>query len=254
MLFIKQIKLISSLQKKKYRDQNQLFIAEGDKLVMDLLHANTEAAFLIHTKEWKNLSSLLNHFKIEKRIEVDANQIKKLSSLKTPSPIIGVFRMPQFEIKDEVIRNSLSLLLDDIQDPGNLGTIIRIADWFGIQHIFCSNNTVDLYNPKVIQATMGAISRVKISYTPLLDLIQKYQNNDFSVYGTFLEGENIYQSKLQHKGFIIMGNEGKGISPDLQELVSKKLFIPNYPIDQATSESLNVSVACSIICSEFRRR
>ncbi|WP_209319845.1 TrmH family RNA methyltransferase [Ancylomarina longa] len=254
MLSNKQIKLISSLQKKKYRDQHQLFIAEGDKLVMDLLHAKTEAAYLIYTKDWRNLSNPLKKYKIEKRIEVESNQLKKISNLKNPSPILGVFHIPKFKIQDDIIQNSLSLLIDDIQDPGNLGTIIRIADWFGIQNVFCSPNTVDLFNPKVIQATMGAISRIKISYTPLGDLIKKHQKENFPIYGTFLEGEIIYKSDLRNKGFIIMGNEGKGISPELQQLVSKKLFIPNYPANQATSESLNVSVACSIICSEFRRR
>jgi len=144
--------------------------------------------------------------------------------------------------------------LDDIQDPGNLGTIIRIADWFGVKHIFCSKNTVDLYNPKVIQATMGALARVKVIYTELPLLVKKYVSPDFPVYGTFLEGETIYNSELSTKGFIIMGNEGKGISSELKPLVNKKLFIPNFPSDQPTSESLNVSVACSIVCSEFRRR
>jgi len=147
----------------------------------------------------------------------------------------------------------LSIVLDDVRDPGNLGTIIRVADWFGIKHIFCSPDTVDLYNSKVIQATMGAISSVKLCYTPLKKLILNYKSEDFPIYGTFLEGDVIYNCELAKKGFIIMGNEGKGVSPEIQEMVSNKLYIPDFPSGQAASESLNVSVATSIICSEFRR-
>ena len=231
MLSKNQIKLITSLQKKKFRDQHKLFMAEGDKLVMDLLHANTTAAFLIYTSDWKNSETTKHLTQIETRIETEFNLIKKISSLKTPASVVGVFRIPKNEIKEDSVRQSLSLVLDDVQDPGNMGTIIRIADWFGIEHIFCSPNTVDLYNPKVIQATMGAISRVKVSYTPLQELITKYQQEDFPVYGTFLEGEIIYKSKLQNKGFIIMGNEGKGISDEIKDLISHKLFIPNFPTD-----------------------
>nr|WP_249414464.1 RNA methyltransferase [Marinifilum caeruleilacunae] len=248
-----QIKLISSLQKKKFRDTHQLFVAEGDKLVMDLLSSGVKAAFLIYTKEWQNQFTLGDQYEIENKIESELSQIKKISSLKTPSQVVGVFRIPEHEIDKQEIENSLSIVLDDVQDPGNLGTIIRIADWFGIKHIFCSQNTVDLYNPKVIQASMGAIARIKLSYTSLDALFSEYQKPGFPVYGTFLEGETIYNSKLSNKGFIVMGNEGKGISDSIKEMVSHKLFIPNFPADQDTSESLNVSVATAIICSEFRR-
>jgi TrmH family RNA methyltransferase len=248
-----QIKLISSLQKKKYRDSHQLFVAEGDKLVMDLLSSGLKAAYLIFTAGWQNQYTIEAYSNIENKIESDINQIKKISNLKTPSQVVGVFRMPKIDIDQKEVANSLSIVLDDVQDPGNLGTIIRIADWFGIKHIFCSPNTADLYNPKVIQATMGAIARIKLSYTPLKQLLTNYKNSDFPFYGTFLEGETIYNTKLSNKGFIIMGNEGKGISNEIKEMVSHKLFIPNFPADQETSESLNVSVATAIICSEFRR-
>nr|WP_320120587.1 RNA methyltransferase [uncultured Marinifilum sp.] len=253
MLSKNQIKLISSLQKKKYRDQHQLFIAEGDKLVTDLLQSGTKAAYLIYSSDWKNKYTTAHLNTIESRIETDNSQLKKVSALKNPASVLGVFKIPKFEINPKLVSNSLSIVLDDIQDPGNLGTIIRIADWFGIKHIFCSPNTVDLYNPKVIQATMGAISRIKLIYTPLEILINEYKNDNFPIYGTFLEGETIYKSNLKTKGFIIMGNEGKGISENIKKHVSNKLFIPNFPIGESTSESLNVSVACSIICSEFRR-
>lgn len=254
MLSKNQIKLITSLQKKKYRDQHRLFIAEGNKLVLDLIQAKAMAEFLIHTKDWELENSIKNNKNVVMQIETDASQMKKISSLSTPSSVLGVFRMPILEENEGKVSTELSLLLDDIQDPGNLGTIIRIADWFGIEQIFCSPNTVDLYNPKVIQATMGAITRINVIYTPLKELICKYQNDDFRVYGTFLEGEIIYNCDLKNKGFIIMGNEGKGISKEIQNLVSNKLFIPNYPLNRAGSESLNVSVATSIICSEFRRQ
>ncbi len=253
MLSKNQIKLISSLQKKKYRDQHQLLVAEGYKLISDLLDSNLESKYIIHTKQAK-VSDLLKHNNELELIECDASDLKKISSLKTPSDLIGVFEIPNSDINNSDISHSLSILLDDVQDPGNLGTIIRIADWFGIQHVFCSKNTVDLYNPKVIQATMGALARVKVIYTDLPEIVKEYVSPDFPVYGTFLEGETIYKSELDTQGFIIMGNEGKGISSELKPLVSKKLFIPNFPSDQATSESLNVSVACSIVCSEFRRR
>jgi TrmH family RNA methyltransferase len=249
-----QIKLITSLQQKKFRDQHQLFVAEGNKLISDLIAAKTEIEYLIYTKEWKIKNTIGNHVKMNNRIETDANQIKKISSLKTPSSVLAVFKMPKRVVSEASIQNSLSILLDDVQDPGNLGTIIRIADWFGIKHIFCSHNTVDLYNPKVIQATMGAISSVNVTYSNLEEIILKYKKPDFPIYGTFLEGEIIYKCKLQKKGFIIMGNEGKGVSENIQNLVSNKLYIPDFPCGEAASESLNVSVATSIICSEFRRQ
>ncbi len=250
MLSKNQIKLIASLQKKKFRDQHQLFVAEGEKLVTDLFHAGMQATFLIHTPEWNCECS---HFNFDTEIIDSIAQIKKISSLKTPSQVVAVFKIKPPVIPDSTIKNSLSLLLDDIQDPGNLGTIIRIADWFGIKQIFCSPNTVDVYNPKVIQATMGAIARVNVVYTPLLPLIKTYHHADFPIYGTFLNGENIYQSQLQNKGFIVMGNEGKGVSDAISQTVSHRLFIPNYPPDKATSESLNVAVATAVICAEFRR-
>ncbi len=251
MLSKNQIKLIVSLQKKKFRDQHQLFVAEGEKLVVDLLNAGMHAAFLIHTPQWENSATTKN---IELEIIDSPAQIKKISSLKTPPQVVAVFKIPDMRISPEAIKNSLSLLLDDIQDPGNMGTIIRIADWFGISQIFCSPNTVDVFNPKVIQATMGAIARVNIIYTPLSSLIEDYKDADFPVYGTFLDGENIYQSQLQNKGFIVMGNEGKGVSNAIAEQVSNRLFIPNYPAEQTTSESLNVAVATAVVCAEFRRR
>lgn len=254
MLTKNQIKEIASLAKKKFRDRLNLFPAEGSKLVSELLEAGMEASSLVYTSWWDHPMKEKYIEMANQSIQTDENQIKKISNLKTPPPVVGIFRIPNNTIDEQQVSKNLSLVLDDVQDPGNLGTIIRIADWFGIENIFCSPNTVDLFNPKVIQATMGALSRVKVHYTPLTELIEKFQCEDFPVYGTFLEGEIIYKTSLSSQGFIIMGNEGQGISPELKELINKKLFIPNYPLGSSTSESLNVSVATSIICSEFRRR
>ena len=178
--------------------------------------------------------------------------MKKASQLKTAPQIIGVFYQPKYDIEEIDLNEKLHLVLDGIQDPGNMGTIVRLADWFGIEHIFCSSDTADIYNSKTVQATMGAIARVKVHYVDLADFFKN--NNNLPVFGTFLEGENIYQADLPKNGFIVMGNEGKGISFNVQKLITNKLFIPNYPADMSTSESLNVAVATAIVCSEFRRR
>jgi len=146
----------------------------------------------------------------------------------------------------------LCLALDEVQDPGNLGTIIRIADWFGIEHIFCSQGTADVYNPKVVQATMGALARVHVHYVNLSELIDSLP--DIPVYGTFLDGTNIYEQELSQTGIIVMGNEGNGISPEVRKVINRRLYIPNYPANRPTSESLNVAVATAITCAEFRRR
>ena len=148
---------------------------------------------------------------------------------------------------------SLCLALDGIQDPGNLGTIIRLADWFGIEHIYCSSNTVDAYSPKVVQASMGGLARVNLYYGSLTDLISSL-DNDVPVYGTFLNGENIYRQSLSQHGLIIMGNEGNGVSPEVEAFITRRLYIPNYPMERETSESLNVAVATAIVCAEFRRQ
>lgn len=242
------IKYIRSLNEKKYRLEHGTFVAEGKKLVFDLLQ----------TCRCQLLAALpealpeTTYSSAEEIVEATPDELKKASQLKTAPQIIGVFYQPKYDFEKIQLENNIHLVLDGIQDPGNLGTIVRIADWFGIEHIFCSLDTADIYNPKTVQATMGAIARVKVHYTDLSNFLKK--NNELPVFGTFLEGENIYKSELTKSAFIVMGNEGKGISPDIQQLVTNKLFIPNYPPDAQTSESLNVSVAAAIVCSEFRRR
>ena len=187
----------------------------------------------------------------EEIFECTQEEIKGCSLQPSSREVLIVFNIKNNTLNLADINSTLSIALDSIQDPGNLGTIIRVADWFGIHHIICSADTVDVFNPKVIQSTMGSLARVNVYYTNLAEIISEI---DAPVYGTFLEGDDIYQTKLEKRGIIIMGNEGKGISKEMEALVSHKLFIPSFPIDSHTAESLNVAMATGIICSEFRRR
>lgn len=241
------IKYIKSLDQKKNRKEEKLFVAEGPKLVGDLL-PYFRCRLLVATAEWLDQQQPIQADEI---VTATQEELSKASFLKTPQQVLALFEQSDYPVEYEVVNHSLCLALDDIQDPGNLGTIIRLADWFGIEHLFCSPNTVDVYSPKVIQATMGGIARVKVHYTPLCDLIK---SADTPVYGTFLDGENIYSEALSQNGLIVMGNEGNGISKEIERLISRKLYIPNYPLNRETSESLNVAVATAVVCAEFRRQ
>ena len=247
MLSKNKIKYIRSLELKKNRKEEQVFIAENGKLVEDLL-GHFACKILVATHEWFQAHPKA---KADEMIEVSEDELSRVSMLKTPQEVLSVFQQPSYEFCPEVIKESLCLALDDVQDPGNLGTIIRVADWFGIEHIFCSQGTVDVYNPKTIQATMGALARVKLHYCHLPSLIASL---DVPVYGTFLDGVDMYQENLTNHGLIVMGNEGNGIGDEVGLLVNKRLYIPNYPPQRETSESLNVAMATGIICAEFRRR
>lgn len=242
------VKYIHSLELKKKRKEENAFIAEGPKLMEELL-GTFPCLLLIATQDWLIENA---HIQADEIIEVTHEELSKASFLKHPQQVLAIFQQPQYATNVQVIKESLCLALDDVQDPGNLGTIIRLADWFGIEHVFCSLNTADIYNPKTVQATMGAIARVKVHYTPLYRLIEKLQ--DCPVYGTFLDGKNIYTETLSAHGLIVMGNEGNGISPDIAGLINRKLYIPNYPSERETSESLNVAIATAIACAEFRRQ
>ena len=248
MLSKNKIKYIHSLELKKNRKKEGVFVAEGHKLVGDLL-PHFHCRLILATTTW-----LEEHpdIQADEIIEITPEELVKASLLKTPQEVLAIFEQPQYDYTTDVIKNSLCLALDDIQDPGNLGTIIRLADWFGIEHIFCSQGTVDVYNSKVIQATMGALARVKVHYCNLPDLISSLR--DVPVYGTFLDGENIYNKPLSENGLIIMGNEGNGVSKEVSQLINNKLYIPNYPSGRTTSESLNVAIATAVVCAEFRRR
>lgn len=247
MLSKPKIKYIRSLELKKYRNEYHAFVAEGNKLVADML-PYFECELLVAKPAWMATQGDLNS---EELVVADDEDIKKASFLKTPQDVLAVFKLPQMNIEEANADNQLVLALDGIQDPGNLGTIVRMADWFGIKHIVCSTDTVDVFNPKTVQATMGALARVKIHYTSLECYLKK---QTASLYGTFLDGDNIYDRPLTGNGVIIMGNEGNGIRPEIEKIITEKLYIPNYPQNEKTSESLNVAIATAIICAEFRRR
>ena len=239
------IKFIRSLQTKKHRQLENLFVAEGTKLVDELL-ASANAVTLVATRSWLDGNPQARAGDI---FCVSEEELSRISFLQHPQQVLGVFQ--QMEPASVVPADGLSLALDGIQDPGNLGTILRIADWFGIGTVFCSEDTVDVYNPKVVQATMGSIARVKVAYGNLETLLAALPPT-FPVYGTVLDGENIYEQSLQPQGLIVMGNEGKGISPAVKARITHRLFIPSYAAN--TAESLNVAIATAVTCAEFRRR
>lgn len=241
------LKYIRSLKDKKFRSEYNTFVAEGNKLVSDLL-PYMKCQLLVGTEAFL---STLHTLDVEEVIEAEQHQLDQVSFLKNPQQALAVFY--QIETDAEIdFSDQLLLALDGIQDPGNLGTIIRLADWYGIRHIFCSVDTADVYNPKVVQATMGALARVNIHYVDLAEFLEKH--NNIPVYGTLLDGQNMYEQEITRNGIIVMGNEGNGIRPEIECLITKKLYIPNYPVGNPTSESLNVAIATAIICAEFRRR
>lgn len=246
-------KFILSLNRKKIREQNGVFVAEGHKLVSDLLTSSLKANTLIASDEWLHTNTSITTT-AQEIISATEEELKKVSTLKSPPQVIGIFEQKTEHYTLDSIATELCLFLDEVQDPGNLGTIVRLADWFGIRHVFCSVTCADIYNPKTIQSTMGAISRVAIHYVEPDEFLSAYKKLNLPVYGTFLDGDNIYQQKLNHHGLIVMGNEGKGISSQVEQYVNKRLFIPSFPADIPTSESLNVSVATAITCAEFRRQ
>ena len=252
MLSKAKIKLIQSLEQKKKRREEKLFVAEGPKVVGDLLPYFT-CQLIVATDTWLAKNP---NIKAREIIEVTSEELRKASFLKAPQEVLALFALPTDTTDPNVSSRELCLALDDVQDPGNLGTIIRLADWFGIKHVYCSIGTTDAFSPKTVQASMGAVARVSVHYVNLADFLLAVKAAYPSVpfYGTFLDGNNIYHEQLSTNGIIIMGNEGNGISSTIAQMVTHKLFIPNYPEGCTTSESLNVSVATAIICSEFRRR
>jgi TrmH family RNA methyltransferase len=249
MISKNKIKYIHSLEQKKGRKAEQAFVAEGPKIVGELLNV-CSPKLIIATRSWLEVHPLA-HSSVE-IIEVDEEELRKVSFLLHPQEVLAVFPLLSGS-KPSPDTQKLMLALDGIQDPGNLGTIIRIADWFGIEQMICSTDTADVYNPKVVQATMGSIARVNITYTDLCPFIDALPT-DYPVYGTLLDGGNIYQQALTPYGLLVMGNEGNGISPEIRAKVNHRLLIPNYPSGRATVESLNVAIATAIACAEFRRR
>ncbi len=245
------IKFINSLRIKKFRNQERTFIAEGEKLVDELVNSTLEVSAIYHTSSFTPLV----YKKEVEAYQISDDEMKKISGLSNPSPVLSLVRIPELNLKNIDFKNSLTLALDDIQDPGNLGTIIRLADWFGIDSIICSNETVDAFSPKVIQSCMGAISRVNVIYNNLEDILKDLRyNHKLPVYGTFMQGDDIYSIDLEPKGVIVMGNEGNGISPKIERILSQKIHIPSFANNRTAVESLNVAMATAIVCSEFRRR
>ncbi len=240
MISKNQIKWITSLHLKKYRLENKLFIAEGVKVIQELLQSNFVLEHLFAIDE------IFNSFSVLSKTLVTESEMKKITALSSASSCLAIFQIPE---EKKITENGLIVALDDIRDPGNLGTIIRLCDWFGIEQVVCSKETVDVFNPKVIQATMGSISRVNIHY---LDLEKFISNSDLPVFGTFMDGTTIYTEDLPTSGIIVFGNEANGISSKVEKMVTHKIAIPRFGKLQKT-ESLNVATATAIILSEFRR-
>jgi len=253
MLSKNKIKLIQSLNRKKDRDELGLFLVEGNKMVEEALRSDYQTETLVCTSEFAESVSEIQ-FSANEIIETDKESIQKASLLRNPQEALAVVRQPDQGKPALNPETDLYLALDFIQDPGNLGTIIRIADWFGINTIICSENTVDFFNPKVVQASMGAIFRVKCWYTNLDNFLDEISAQKIPVYGTFMKGDNIYKEPLSKNGIIVLGNEGNGISEPVSQLITNRLTIPSFSSNASKSESLNVAIAASICCSEFRRR
>ena len=247
MISRSQVKYINSLKIAKFREKHRTFIAEGPKLVGELLRSRLIIEIIIAIPAWLNE----NQTQIDgiKSSEISPDELGKISSLKTPNQVLAVVRMPEYNLDAGKLKQGLSLALHDIRDPGNMGTIIRSADWFGIEHILCSRECVDIYNPKVVQASMGSIARVKVFYKDLSAFFSLH--SDLTVYGAFMEGKSIYKETLSENAIILIGNESHGIPDDLEAFVNFRLGIP--PVGGLT-ESLNAGVAASIILSEFRRQ
>ena len=241
-----EIQFVRSLADKRTRDAEHLFVAEGFKLVDEIRNSELRIRNIYTTRD--DISGL-DVVRIEKR------EMERISQLNTASDILAVVEQPRYSLKLNDLRSKLTLALDGVQNPGNMGTIIRLADWFGVENIICSRECADLYNPKVVQATMGALLRVKVHYVDNLSaLLNEARTSGLAIYGTLLDGNNIYHEKLTSEGIIVMGNEGRGLSDECRNTLSHKLFIPPYPADAPTSESLNVAMATGIILAEFRRK
>ena len=235
-----QLKLITSLSQKKYRQKHNLFIAEGVKVVREILNSSFEVVQVFATDDFSISVS------DEKIVRISETDLKKISSLKTPNNVLGLFKIPE---KKVIYQNGLIVALDDINDPGNLGTIIRLCDWFGVSQIICSEKTVDCFNQKVVQASMGSLTRVNIEYLNLLEFLK---NTNLPTFIADMNGENVYKSALPKEAILIMGNEANGISKEIKGIAKKTISIPQFGDSQKT-ESLNVATATAILLSEFRR-
>ena len=244
-------KIVQNLEKKKFREKYNLYKVEGDKLVQELLLSDMKIDTLVASPSW--IANNQQHVKSYNVIEVNEIEMGRVSNFKSLPEVIALSEIPVKGYNPDEIENSLSVILNGIQDPGNIGTILRVCDWFGIRNIFCDHDCANIFNPKSVQASMGAIFRVNVFYLDLVNFIPRFVGQDFPCYGTFLRGENIYKQQLRTKGFIVMGNEGNGITPEIEQFVSHKITIPSFAHSLYSTESLNVGVATGIILSEFKR-
>ena len=246
MLSKSQISLLKSLHHKKFRSEHGLFLAEGYKSVKEFIDSAYQIEAIYHTPTIDpNLLKLSRKMNFN---QISLSDVEKISTLKTPQDIIALVKIPEWPVLSaNILQNKFSIVLDGIQDPGNMGTIIRTADWFGIKHIICSDDTVDVYNPKVVQATMGSIAHVSVYYTGLETFLSKIK---LPLFGALLEGENIYKTNFGNEGLVIMGNEGNGLRPEIIKKVQHAVTIPRV----GNAESLNVGIATAIFCSEINRK
>lgn len=241
-----EIQLIRALKDKRTRDSEGLFIAEGLKLVEEVRASEFHIRRIYTTRH--DLTGRL----VER---VEPKDMERISELKSASDTLAVVEKPRYTLTLDALKDNLVIALDGVQNPGNMGTIIRLADWFGVKDVVCSIESADCYNPKVIQATMGAILRVRVHYTDnLAHLLGEAYSAGMPIYGTLLDGENIYYKALTSHGIIVMGNEGRGLTEECRRELTERLYIPPYPANSPTSESLNVAMATGIILAEFRRR
>ena len=253
MLSKNKIKLIQSLNRKKDRDESGFFLVEGNKMVEEALRSEYQIETLVCTAQFADQHPEIRS-KAKELIEADRDSIQKASLLQNPQEALAIVMQPELNTLELNLNAELCLALDFIQDPGNLGTILRIADWFGITTVICSDNTVDVFNPKVVQASMGAIFRIKTGYNNLESFLSEASKSKIPVYGTFMDGNNIYTESLTRNGIIVLGNEGNGISDSISRLVTRRISIPTFSTNPNKAESLNVAIAASICCSEFKRR
>jgi RNA methyltransferase, TrmH family len=252
MISKQKIELIRSLKDHKTRAENGLFAAEGSKLVFDLLKTSLLPLEIFVTSEGL---SLFEEKQVQRNlIHISDREMERISMFKNPSAVLALFHIPATRPWSRESFNGLCLVLDGIQDPGNLGTIVRMADWFGIPAVFCSADCADIYNPKCVQSTMGALARVQLHYLDLTVLLKEAAANDIPVFGTFMDGENIFKTDLPNRALVVMGSEGKGISPEVERLLTRRVSIPAFPEGNRALESLNVAVSAAIVCAEFRRR
>lgn len=245
MLSKSQISFVKSLHQKKYRRENGLFLVEGIKSIKEFIQSSYQIHTIFYTTEQRDgLPQLPANISL---FEVNNAELAKISTLQAPQGILALVYIPENKsINPEVLANQFTLVLDGVQDPGNMGTIIRTADWFGFKHIVCSEDTVEAYNPKTVQATMGSLARINISYVKLTDFIAK---SKLPVFGALLEGKSIYKTNWGKEGLVILGNEGKGITEEVILKVNQPVTIPNF----GEAESLNVAVSAAIFCSEIKR-